>query len=53
MNLFLLYRAMSRDEQRYPEPDLFKPERYLTADGKLDPDCTCDPETFVLGFGRR
>lgn len=44
---------MSRDEQRYPEPDLFKPERYLTPDGKLDPDCTCDPETFVFGFGRR
>ncbi|XP_006463801.1 hypothetical protein AGABI2DRAFT_208721 [Agaricus bisporus var. bisporus H97] len=45
--------AMSRDEHRYPEPDLFKPERYLTPDGKLDPDCTCDPETFVFGFGRR
>ena len=43
---------MSRDETRYPEPEIFKPERFLTADGKLDPDAN-DPYSFVFGFGRR
>jgi len=43
---------MSRDESRYPEPEKFKPERFLTVDGKfnLDPN---DPCGFVFGFGRR
>lgn len=43
---------MSRDEQRYPEPELFKPERFLTPDGKLDP-LAHDPFDFVFGYGRR
>ncbi|KAF5349115.1 hypothetical protein D9756_009456 [Leucocoprinus leucothites] len=44
--------AMSRDETRFPEPEVFKPERFLTADGKLDPNAS-DPFDFVFGFGRR
>jgi len=43
---------MSRDEKRYPEPEVFRPERFLTVDGKLDPDAN-DPIDFVFGFGRR
>jgi len=43
---------MSRDESRYPEPEKFKPERFLTADGEFNPDAN-DPCEFVFGFGRR
>ncbi|EIW84426.1 cytochrome P450 [Coniophora puteana RWD-64-598 SS2] len=41
--------AISRDPEKYPSPDDFKPERFLDADGKLTND-TCE---FVFGFGRR
>ncbi|KAJ3555210.1 hypothetical protein NP233_g12259 [Leucocoprinus birnbaumii] len=44
--------AMSRDERRYPDPEAFKPERYLTPDGKLNPNAS-DPFDFAFGFGRR
>jgi len=43
---------MSRDEKRYPEPEVFKLERFLTANGKLNPDID-DPSDFIFGFGRR
>jgi len=35
----------------YPEPHVFKPERFLTPDGKLNPQVK-DPEA-PWGFGRR
>ncbi|EGN99267.1 hypothetical protein SERLA73DRAFT_182184 [Serpula lacrymans var. lacrymans S7.3] len=41
--------AIARDENTYPEPSLFKPERFLTADGKL----TDDTAGYAFGFGRR
>ncbi|KXN92808.1 O-methylsterigmatocystin oxidoreductase [Leucoagaricus sp. SymC.cos] len=44
--------AMSRDEKRFPEPEQFQPERFLTSDGKLNPKAN-DPFDFVFGFGRR
>ncbi|KAL1744100.1 cytochrome P450 [Schizophyllum fasciatum] len=37
---------------KYPDPDDFKPERFLTADGALDPDVR-NPCKTVFGFGRR
>ncbi|KAI0777247.1 CyP450 monooxygenase [Trametes elegans] len=44
--------AYSRDENRYPEPGNFTPERFLSADGKLDPR-VLDPAEFAFGYGRR
>ncbi|KAI0718518.1 cytochrome P450 [Cerioporus squamosus] len=43
--------AYSRDPLVYPDPEEFKPERYLK-DGKLDVG-EHDPGTFVFGYGRR
>ncbi|KAH9478398.1 Cytochrome P450 monooxygenase COX2 [Psilocybe cubensis] len=40
--------AMSRDEVVYPDPDIFKPERYFDAEGKL-----MDENLLGYGFGRR
>ncbi|KAJ7731637.1 cytochrome P450, partial [Mycena metata] len=42
--------AILQDETTYPEPDAFKPERFLR-DGKLNPNVR-DPEA-AFGFGRR
>ncbi|KAF8333963.1 cytochrome P450 [Cantharellus anzutake] len=39
--------AMSRDEHHYPEPEQFRPERFLGDNPALD------PKEFILGFGRR
>jgi cytochrome P450 len=45
-------RSILHNAEDYPEPDTFKPERYLTADGKIDPTVR-DPRTACFGFGRR
>ena len=47
----LLHRAMLNDERDYPEPDEFKPERFLK-NGKLDSSVR-DPIDIAFGFGRR
>ena len=41
---------ISRDPALYPEPDLFKPERYLSPDGALREDPAL---TSLFGFGKR
>ncbi|KAG2355861.1 hypothetical protein BDR07DRAFT_1301895 [Suillus spraguei] len=41
--------AISRDPDVYPEPDAFKPERWIDDQGHLRDDLTF----FVYGFGRR
>ncbi|KAJ7688801.1 cytochrome P450 [Mycena olivaceomarginata] len=41
--------AMTRDESIYSEPDRFNPDRFFTADGKLNSDDT----VLSFGFGRR
>ncbi|KAH7915424.1 cytochrome P450, partial [Hygrophoropsis aurantiaca] len=41
--------AMTRNEAKYPNPDEFKPERFLDSNGALTDD-TCD---MAFGFGRR
>ncbi|KAF7344542.1 Cytochrome P450 [Mycena sanguinolenta] len=43
--------AILHDPTVYPEPHIFKPERFLTNDGKLNPNVK-DPEA-PWGFGRR
>lgn len=43
---------MLHDPKDYPEPDEFKPERFIGKDGNLDPNVR-DPNTIVFGFGRR
>lgn len=42
---------MLRNEEDYPDPDAFKPERFLK-DGKLNPAIR-EPSTMAFGFGRR
>ncbi|OJA07796.1 hypothetical protein AZE42_12826 [Rhizopogon vesiculosus] len=42
-------RAMSHDENKYPSPDAFKPERFLREDGSL----TSDTMSLAFGWGRR
>ncbi|PPR05124.1 hypothetical protein CVT24_010380 [Panaeolus cyanescens] len=41
--------AMTHDENRYPEPMAFKPERFLNDDGTLNQD----DRILAYGFGRR
>ncbi|KAJ6559149.1 cytochrome P450 [Mycena vulgaris] len=41
--------AMTRDESIYPEPERFNPDRFFTADGRLNDDDT----VLAFGFGRR
>ena len=43
---------MLHDEVVYPDPSTFKPERFLTRDGRLDP-AVRDPSLIAFGFGRR
>jgi cytochrome P450 len=43
-------RAIFHDPVMYPEPDAFKPERFINANGTLREDPLL---TSVFGFGRR
>lgn len=45
-------RAMLHDPVAYPDPDEFRPERFMR-DGQLDLTVTHDPALFAFGFGRR
>ena len=43
------YSAITRNEELYPEPEQFKPERFW---GKMDSEAACQVDA-VFGFGRR
>ena len=46
------YRAILHDEENYPEPFKFNPDRFLSHDGQLNPAIK-DPALAAFGFGRR
>lgn len=45
----MIHRNISRNEYRYPNAQLFDPDRYF----KKDHNQVQDPKEFVFGFGRR
>ena len=45
-------RAMLHDENEYPDPENFKPERFMN-DGKVHDNEPRDPVDIIFGFGRR
>jgi cytochrome P450 len=49
---FSIFRAILHNPEDYPDPETFKPERYLTSTGDIDPSVR-DPRTACFGFGRR
>jgi hypothetical protein len=48
--LQLFGRAILHDPVVYPEPDIFKPERFINSDGTLNEDPVM---TSLFGFGKR
>ena len=44
------FRAILHDPEEYPEPDEFKPERFLNEDGTVRDDPTL---SLVFGVGKR
>jgi hypothetical protein len=46
---FHLFRAILHDEEIYPDPLTFNPERFMKSNTSLNPD----PELYAFGFGRR
>ena len=48
--MICLGRSMANDESRYPDPELFKQERFLDDDGSLKPN---DMKHIAFGFGQR
>jgi Cytochrome P450 len=46
----IVYRAILHDASVYPEPDVFKPERFLNPDGSSREDVIL---TSAFGYGRR
>ncbi|KAM6490499.1 Cytochrome P450 [Amanita muscaria] len=47
--VFPNFWAVTRNEEKYPEPESFCPERFFKSDGTLDDDTVI----YAFGFGRR
>lgn len=43
---------MLQDPTAFPEPEKFKPERFIGSEGTIDASVR-DPRTIAFGFGRR
>lgn len=43
---------MLHDPEEYPEPEHFKPERFIGENGQINPE-VLDPRIVAFGFGRR
>ena len=51
LNVYLrCFRATLHDPERYPDPEEFKPERFLNEDGSVRDDPTL---SLVFGIGKR
>ncbi|KAI0773252.1 cytochrome P450 [Trametes elegans] len=46
-------RGLTHNSTWYPDPDAFKPERFLDTGGKHSTRTVPDPRRFIFGFGRR
>lgn len=59
MVLAPLARGILHNERLFPDPTTFKPERWLSDDGKVDPQkysdegCIVNPWVVAFGYGRR
>lgn len=51
IDVYLHYRAILRNKDRYPQPEIFDPSRFLTPDGTLDLNVLDSTEAF--GYSRR
>lgn len=49
MTHFYIPRAMTRDEDKYPDAESFNPAHFLDGEGKLN----TDDLALIFGFGRR
>ena len=47
---YLDFRAILHDPEIYGDPEAFKPERFLTDDGKVKEDPLL---VYAIGYGRR
>jgi cytochrome P450 len=50
VSCLLCFRAILHDSDVYPDPEAFKPERFLTEDGKAKEDPLL---MYAFGYGRR
>lgn len=53
LSTFCYFRAILHNEEKYPDPETFKPARFLDSKGQLREDVPDASYSEVFGFGRR